>query len=469
MTNKKILIAIMTLLLFTVSVDTTYAFGKKKNQKPAVQAVTVSEDYTNDVHSVFSLNDCIDIAIKHNPAIRASFYNEDVYKSKIGQAWANFFPAISASVDVSRSGNRYNKEIPPTYRRSQYSTMGYVPNVSAEMMLFDFGKTKATADMAKRMYEGQKENTKENINTIIYDIKSTYYNILFAQAQVQVYEDTVKDYELQLNQAWGFYKYGTKPKLDVVTAEYNLGKAKLNLVKARNILEVAQVQLSKIMGIPEYTNYELSDQMTLKKYGVTVEEAIEKAMEVRPELLAAKKNVDAAKMNLRATRREFTPDIGIFGSFGNGIGNDYNVRSSQFGVGLNYSGLNILRLKKQVDEAKASYNMSKAQYEDVKDNVYFNVKKNYMDLETAREAIVIAKLALDEAKEQYRQVTGRYKAGVGDAIELKDGENTYLNARLDFYNSMLNYNVIAANLEREIGLPLVFSDELILKITKEDL
>ncbi|MBL1935212.1 TolC family protein, partial [Klebsiella pneumoniae] len=95
---------------------------------------------------------------------------------------------------------------------------------------------------------------------------------------------------------------------------------------------------------------------------------------------------------------------------------------------------------------------------------YLNVKKNYIDLQTAKQEILIAKLALDQAKEQYRQVTGRYKAGVGDAIELKDGENTYLNARLDFYNAMLNYNVAAAGLEREIGVPIKFSDELILDI-----
>ena len=41
-----------------------------------------------------------------------------------------------------------------------YNTMGYVPNVSADMLLFDFGKTKATADMAKRMYEAKKEDSK---------------------------------------------------------------------------------------------------------------------------------------------------------------------------------------------------------------------------------------------------------------------------------------------------------------------
>ena len=56
-----------------------------------------------------------------------------------------------------------------------------------------------------------------------------------------------------------------------------------------------------------------------------------------------------------------------------------------------------------------------------------------------------------------------------ETIELKDGENTYLNARLDFYNAMLNYNVSFANLEKEVGVPLEFSDEFILKISPEDL
>lgn len=481
--NKRIIsLAILSCFVFsTMNTAEAFLFRKTKN----TQAVKVQKTknvktkkqknkqeetvpYTNETHSVFTLNDCIENAIKYNPSIQASIYNEEVYKSRIGQAWANFFPVISAGVEASRSGNKYSGDV-PFGMRSQYTTMGYVPTVSANMMLFDFGKTKATADMAKRMYESSQENTKESINTIIYSIKTAYYNILFAQAQVQVYEDTVKDYQLQLDQAWGFYRYGTKPKIDVVTAEYNLGKAKLNLVKAKNVLDVAQVQLSQIMGMPEYTNYELSDQLTLNLFDITDEDAIKTAFEVRPELISALKNAEAAKMNLRATRRELAPDLGIFGSYSSGIGNIYNVQSGQIGVGINYSGLNLARVKKQIDEANAAYKQAKAQYEDVKHSVYFNVKKNYMELETAREAIVIAKLALDQAKEQYRQVTGRYKAGVGDAIELKDGENTYLNARLDFYNAMLNYNTIAASLEREIGLPLKLKDEKVLDITADDL
>ena len=449
----------ITLFICLLLVQSSYAITEK-NEKSKEEKQSVTVEFNNDTHSVFSLKDCVNIAIEHNPKIRSYVYNEQVYKSKIGQAWSNYFPTISGGLNLSRTMTRYYKDAP--YGNMSY-TLGYIPTISAGMMLFDFGKTKATADYAKRMYESKKEDTKENINDVVYNIKSAYFNILFAQAQVKVYEDTVKDYELQLKQAQSFYKLGKKAKLDVVTAEYNLGKAKLNLVDAKNVLMVAQVQLSQIMGIPEYTNYELSDELLLNDYEETFENLIKVAYDVRPELISSKKTADAAKMNLRAKRRNYAPDLGIYGSYGYGLGDKYNISSGQLGVQLNYSELNIMKVKKQVDEARAEYKKSLADYDYTKDTIYLNVKKNYLDLQTAKESIIISKLALDEAKEQYRQVTGRYKAGVGDAIELKDGENTYLNARLDFYNAMLNYNTTAASLEKEVGVPLVFSDKKILE------
>ena len=458
------IIAIICILGLTMS--SAYAIQDKKASDKVPEAKT---EYTNEVHSVFSLKDCINLAIENNPDIRAAIYNEMAYKTKIAQAWANYFPTINAGIDIARSGNNYSNTNNPVYRSSSTSfTMGYMPSISADMLLFDFGKTKATADMAKNLYKASQEDTKEDINTVIYNIKSAYFNILFAQAQIRVYEDTVKDYQLQLEQAWSFYKLGKKAKVDVVTADYNLGKARLNLVKAKNILKVARVALSTIMGLPGYTNYELSDELPLNSFDITSEKAIEMAMDVRPELISAQKSAQAAKMKLRASRREFAPDLGIYGSYGNGIGNEYNLRSAKIGANLSYKAFNILKTAKQVSQAKAEYEKSLAEFDSTKNSVYYNVKKAYLDLETNKESIIIAKLALDQAREQYRQVTGRYEAGVGDAIELKDGENTYLNARLDFYNAILNYNLSFANLEKEIGVPIQFSDNLIIELSPEE-
>lgn len=113
---------------------------------------------------------------------------------------------------------------------------------------------------------------------------------MFSQAQVQVYQDTVKDYELQLSQAKGFYEYGKKPKLDIITAEYNLGKAKLNLVKAEEILKVAKIRLSKIMGIPSrldfynaILNYNVTAANLEQEIGIPLKQAEEKVIDITRE------------------------------------------------------------------------------------------------------------------------------------------------------------------------------------------
>ena len=72
----------------------------------------------------------------------------------------------------------------------------------------------------------------------------------------------------------------------------------------------------------------------------------------------------------------------------------------------------------------------------------------------SHDSLNVAKLALQQAKEQQYQAFRRYQVGLGNAIEFKDAENTYLNAQLSYYSNLLDYNVNAAELERVIGAPV---------------
>ena len=66
---------------------------------------------------------------------------------------------------------------------SQKYDMYYVPTVSANLLLFDFGKTKASADAAKRNYEASRLDAEQSIETVIYNVKVAYYNLVFAEIQ----------------------------------------------------------------------------------------------------------------------------------------------------------------------------------------------------------------------------------------------------------------------------------------------
>ncbi|MCM1338690.1 MAG: TolC family protein [Muribaculaceae bacterium] len=412
-----------------------------------------------DMNGEVSLSDCIRLAITHHPAIMSAISNAEIYKTRVGQAWSNYFPTITAGTNVSKNnmfmtmGGSFAKMMPQKYN------LYYVPTLSANMLLFDFGKTKATADSAKRTYESSRYDAETSIENVIYNVKVAYYNLIFAKIQKSVYEETVQDYELQLKQARAYFDIGKKAKIDVTYAEYNLGKAKLNLIKAKNTLELAAVQLANAVGIPELAEVVLKDGLNTKEYDVNFTDLIKIAEESRPSLLAAKKRMDAAELNVRSVKRSFTPDIGAFGSYqygGRQIDADYGY---QVGVQLQYSNLNMMLIKKQIDEATATYKKYVADYEQERQNVYLDVKSAYINLMNSHDSIAVSKLALQQAKEQQYQAFRRYQVGLGDAIEFKDSENTYLNAQLDYYSTILQYNINAAEVERVIGAPIKESDK----------
>lgn len=421
-------------------------------------AITSQIEYA-DMNGEVTLSDCIKLAITHHPTIMSAISNSEIYKTKIGQAWSNYFPTVGAGVSYSRN-DMLMSTMPANMSRmmQQKYNMFYAPTLSANMLLFDFGKTKANADMAKRNYEASRYDAESSIETVIYNVKVAYYNMVFAEIQKSVYEETVKDFELQLKQAKAYYQIGKKAKIDVTTAEYNLGNAKVNLIKAKNTLELAAVELANAVGIPELEGVILKDKLNNKKYEVNFPELLKTANESRPALLAAKKSMDAAELNVRSAKRAFTPDVSGFAGYDHGgrqINSDYGY---QVGVQLNYSNLNLMLLKKQVDEAKATYNKYVADYEQQKQNVYLEVKSAYISLLNSHDSLDVSKLALQQAQERQYLAFRRYQVGLGDAIEFKDSENTYLNAQLDYYNNLLNYNINAAELERVIGAPIKESD-----------
>ena len=501
---KKILNVILICSIFTLSTTPTFAKGwfkkdkTEKETKEKVEIVKPEKEKTNLKHEIkkikynaksqqesskeaegmyetkfpainskieysqmngeVTLSDCIKLAITHHPTIMSAISNAEIYKTMVGQAWSNYFPTISAGVNYSR--NDMFMTMSSSYARmmAQKYNMYYMPTISANMLLFDFGKTKSMADSAQKTYESSRYDAETSIELVIYNVKVAYYNLVFAEIQKTVYEDTVKDFELQLKQAKAQYDIGRKAKIDVTTAEYNLGNAKVNLIKAKNTLELAAAELANAVGIPELENVILKDKLNSKAYNVNFQELLKTAEKSRPALLASKKLMDAAELNIRSAKRAFSPDLSAFGSYNQGgrqIDSDYGY---QFGVQLNYNALNLMLLKKQVDEAKAAYKKAVADYEQQRQNVYLEVKSAYISLLNSHDSIDVSKLALQQAKERQYQAFRRYQVGLGDAIEFKDAENSYLNAQLDYYSNLLNYNINAAELERVVGAPIQESD-----------
>ena len=433
------------------------AFKQSENKSENEGNTTVKGSI--ETNAIMSLDDAIRLALANNPAIMSAISNTEIYQSKIGQAWSGYFPTISAGIGYDRT-----KTLMPMMSGTKFEPFNYFKTVSltAEETLFDFGKTKSQADIAKKSYLATKDNLQATINDTIYSVKEAYYALLYTIQKEAVYQDTVTRYEMHLEQANAYYQIGVKPKIDVLTAEYNLSNAKLGHIKAQNEVDMATAALNNAMGLPELANYSIDEKIKLKKYEYNFDEMITKAYDVRPELLAAQKRAEASNLLVRASKRAFTPDLKIAASYnlgGKTPGQDYGY---SFGGSLAYPVTNLMKLKKEVDEAKATAKKDSADFQKIKQDVYLDVKNAYLTLYETEQTVPVTKSAMLQAQEQYELASGRYKIGVGEIIELKDAENTYRNSQLDYYNAILKYNVAVANLEKVIGIPI----EQIAKVLK---
>lgn len=406
-------------------------------------------------NAIISVDDCVKIALENNPSILSQMMNKDIYKNKVAQAWSNYFPTLNAGVSFSKNDMMVTNFKFPMQEYNLWNT----PQLGFNQLIYDFGKTGAQAGVAKKTYEAARENLQANINDIVYQVKSAYYNLLFLQQQVEVYEDSVLQYQVHLKQAEAYYDIGSKAKIDVSTAKYNLDNTKLTLITAKNSVDDGFARLTNAMGTPEIPEFSIKDRLDKKKYDVNFDDIVQVAYESRPELMAAKKKMEASKLLVKSSKVAFLPDIKGYGSYTNGGKKPDTDYGYQIGAQLAYSNVNLYLLKKQVDEAKMTYKKDQADYEIQRQKVYLDVKQAFIQLRNAQQSIPVARSSMQVAQERYDLAAGRYKVGLGDAIELKDAQNELMGARLQYYNTLMQYHISAANVERVIGAPLVATDE----------
>lgn len=403
---------------------------------------------------IISVDDCVKIALQNNPTILSQLISKDIYKNKIAQAWSNYFPTLTAGLSYSKNDMLVTNFKFPMQEYNSWN----MPNVGVNMLLYDFGKTGAQAGVAKKTYEASRETLQASINDIVYMVKNYYYNLLYLQQQVEVYEDSVLQYQIHLEQAQAYYNIGSKAKIDVSTAAYNLDNTKLTLIQAKNAVDTGFAQLTNAMGVPEFAKFDIKDRLDKKRYDITFDEALKMAYEQSPTLAAAKKKMEGSKLLVKASKVAFLPDLKGFGSYTRGGKNPDTDYGYQIGAQLSYTNLNLLLVKEQMDEAKLTYKKDQADYEVQRQKVYLDVKQAYIQLKNAQQSIPVSRASMDVAQERYELAAGRYKVGLGDAIELKDAQITYMNAKLQYYNTLMQYHISAANLERVIGAPLTASD-----------
>ena len=400
---------------------------------------------------ILTLGRCTEIALGKNPTILAAANAVDVNRSRVGEARAGYYPQVTATAGYGRT-KPLSTDTSTSSAYNQYSG-----TLTANQTIFDFGKTFSSVNVSKYNLDSSRSDLNATQNDIVLSVKQAYYTVLQAKRNRDVATDVIKQFQLHLDQANGFYEVGTRAKIDVIKAQVDLSNAKLSLINTDNALKIAWINLDNAMGVPDAPLYAIEDNLEFQPYAITLEEATTKAFDNRPDLKAIIAKRQAAEENVSLQRSDYFPTVSGNASYSR-VGTPENLPVNQSpnawsaGVSVNFPIFSGFLTNHRVAEAKSNLYILRANEESVRQQLLLEVRQAYLNLQAAEASISATELALKQAKENLDLANGRYAAGVGSPIEVSDAFTTYITAQANYTGALYNYKTSQANIENATGV-----------------
>jgi len=266
------------------------------------------------VGRVLTIDECIAIALEAQPSIQATLYDYAAARARVREAFAPLLPQLSGSASATRSSSTVPSTSTTTGRTvtvavSRQPADTFLAQVQLSQLLFDFGKTLAATQVARKLAEVSAEGVELQRQLIALTVKEAYANILLAQRLIRVQEQALERAELNLSSAKGFFDVGTQPQSTVVRAEVDVANAKVDLINARNALRTARVALNTAMAVDASTQTDIKDNLEYEP--TTIDRAALRAEALRqsPEYRQARLQSSAAEARVQVASRNFLPNV----------------------------------------------------------------------------------------------------------------------------------------------------------------
>ena len=416
-----------------------------------VQATPPAPGSLSPTGKLLTIEDAVRIGLDNHPRIRSASERIGSQQAILGQQTAAYYPTISLS-------NQYRTSQSSTNGGNDHAADSFSSQASFNLILYNFGKREGNVQAARETLDATKQDYGTTTQDTILSIKQSYYIYLASQALVKVRQDTVRNRELLVRQARGFYEVGTRARIDVARAEANLYTARADLIAAENGVKIAWVTLRNAMGSPRLPEQPVAEDSPEVELSMNLAGARNAAFEARTELKSFDAQRRASDQLIAVARRSHLPDIIFDSSYGRRHVSDQSglntfplqpTWSAQ--LSLNIPIFDGFRTTNRVEETLHNYYNVKAQEEDRRQSIALEVEQSYLRVVESQERILATDSAAKAAKENLDLAQGRYQVGVGSIIEVTDAETIYTDAQTTYIRTVYDYKIADAQLARAMG------------------
>src|SRR6266550_3162143 len=416
---------------------------------PAV-AAAVPPDLQERIRQL-SLVDVVDLALRNNPATRASWAQARAAASLFGSARGAYYPTVNGNATLSRI------QSPATLQRPAGKRTEYGPSIALNYLVLDFGGRSGSVERARQsLFAANLEHNATLQNTVL-QAQVAYFTYMATSALLSAERSAVAEAQANLTAAQRRNTVGLATIADVLQARTALSQEQLNLETIQGNLQAARGSLASALGLPANLEFELEPlpgTIPVRTLAMSVDSVINDALRNRPDLAAARAQAAAAFSQVRVARAAELPSLTLGGNGARTYTSPSTFAGPSYSVtvGLSIPIFNGFSRQYDVAAARAQAEATSALADLTRQNVVTQVFVSYYALQTAQQRVATADDLLASAQQSAQVAAGRYREGVGSIIDLLTAQSALANARAQQVQSRWQWYTSLAQLARDAGV-----------------
>lgn len=389
----------------------------------APAAVAVAQSVA-PASSLVSLRDVAQKAVLNNPEVQSRWHAFRAANEEIDVARGGFLPRADLSVGAGRESLKM-----PDQDTLNYSRRGYV--LSLNQMLFDgFATSAEVKRLGKAKLTRYYELLDTSENTAL-EAARAYHDVLRYRLLVNLAEDNYVQHKATYEQLVRRTQSGVGRRADMEQAGSRLALAESNLTTEVANLHDVMARFQRIVGEPP-PRVAVAAPRLAQSLPARAEQALSRAFQHNPSLLAAIENVEAAQHEIDTKRAAYMPRVDLRARTDNTtnyLGIDGDRRNNVLELVLNYNifngGSDLARERQYVERRNAAQDLREKACRDVRQTLAIA----YNDTQRLKEQVAFLETQvnlLEKTRDAYRD---QFNVGQRTLLDLLDTENELLNAR----------------------------------------
>jgi len=338
-----------------------------------------------------------------------------------------------------------------------------IPTIVGPFNYFDLRATltQTVADLAalnnyrsaQELIKANEASLRDARDLVTLAAGGAYLQVIAAEARLHSAQAQIDTAQALFKQTNDRRTVGLSPQIDVNRSKVELETQQQRLLSLRNDLAKQKINLARIVGIPPNDHYEISDEVPYSPSpDLTLDQALQQAFQDRADLVSAAAQVRAAERTRRAAHAERLPSLAFTADYG-AIGVNPSQSHGTFSV---VGTLRIPiweggRTEGSIQVADAALDQRRAELQDLRGKVEADVRDAFLDLETATSQIDVARNNQKVARETLELTRQRFEAGIADAVEVTQAQESVVTADLDYITTLFAHNLAKVSLARAMG------------------